>query len=58
MIKKSHNHEEFYVENNQLYEVYNHLGRLRYRPIATVVMPDKEFLTNEDIKAINKQLAR
>jgi len=58
MIKESHNHEEFYVENNQLYEVYNHLGRLRYRPIATVVVADKEFLTNEDIKAINKQLAR
>ena len=56
MITKSHNHNHFFIEDNTVYESYNTLRGLRYRPIAEVIMEDKEILSDDDIRLVNERL--
>ena len=56
MITKSHNHNHFWIEDNTVYESYNTLRGLRYRPIAEVIMEDIEILSDDDILLVNERL--
>jgi len=56
MITKSHNHNHFWIEDYTLYESYNTLRGVRYRPVAEVIMEDKEKLNDEEIRLVNEIL--
>lgn len=57
-LTKSENHSHFAVDQNLVYEMYRTIRGLRYRQIAAVSFPDKEFLNAEDITQINNQLKK
>ena len=52
-LTKSNRHNHFWIEDNIVYESYGTLRGLRYMPVAEVIMKDKDFLTEEDIKSVN-----
>jgi hypothetical protein len=52
MITKSHNHNHFWIEDNTVYESYNTLRGLRYRPIAEVIMEDLQYRITKKEKTI------
>jgi len=54
MITKSHNHNHFWIEDNTIYESYNTIRGLRFRPIGKVIMNDNEKLTDDDIYLVNQ----
>ncbi|WP_435263027.1 hypothetical protein [Tenacibaculum sp. nBUS_03] len=55
-LDKSHNHNHFWIEDYTVYESYNTTRGVRYRPVAEVIMEEKDFLTEEDIKSVNEIL--
>ena len=57
-IFKSHNHDHFWVADNVVFESYNTARGLRSNGIAIVDFPDKDELSDEDVEALNEQLAK
>lgn len=52
-LTKRNNHNFFWIEDNIVYESYDTTRGLRHMPIANVIMENKKFLTDEDIKHVN-----
>lgn len=58
IIRKSHNHDHFWTENNIVYESYKTLRGMRYMEIVILEFnyPDKDNLTESDVSFLNNIL--
>jgi len=56
ILCKDHNHDHYWIEDEELYESYNTIRGLRYRHIMTVRgMPDCDDCTGAMITYIEKE---
>ena len=55
-LNKSHNHNHFWIEDSTVYESYNTIRGLRFRPVAEVIMNDTNKMSDEDVKLANEIL--